>query len=217
MDIIVEGNIGVGKSTYLRLMKDYPDEDVDINAEPLAIWNELNLLESFYTDPKRWAYTFQSIAFATRFSVAAQPRKYPGGVRILERSVFADNKCFAASQYEIGNMNDLEWHGYSIWYNIMTQKFPDILAFDKIIYLRATPEACMRRINTRSRDAEGGMELSYLRILHNKYEKWLMSPEMADKVHIIDVERDWDSEDSYRESVYADIRKVIADIRESAK
>ena len=213
MDVIVEGNIGVGKTTYLRILQDYPDEDIDVNVEPLSIWNDLGLLDSFYADPKRWAYTFQSIAFATRFSVAAQPRKNPSGVRILERSVFADNKCFAATQYEVGNMNDLEWSGYSVWYNIMTEKFPDILAYDKIIYLRATPEACMRRICTRDRKAEVGIDLSYLRSLHNKYEKWLMSPEMADRVHIVDVEKDWDSEQSYRESVYNDIRKIIANIR----
>lgn len=213
MDIIVEGNIGVGKTTYLRLMQEYPDETLDINVEPLSIWNDLGLLESFYENPKRWAYTFQSIAFATRFSVAAQERKNPDGVRILERSVFADNKCFAATQHEVGNMNDLEWGGYTVWYNIMTQKFPEILAYDKIIYLRATPEACMRRINSRDRKAESDIELSYLRKLHNKYEKWLMSPEMASKVHIVDVEKDWDSKDSYREAIHADIRKVISDIR----
>jgi deoxyadenosine/deoxycytidine kinase len=215
MDIIVEGNIGAGKTTYLKLLKEFTDEELDVNIEPLAMWKELGLLEAFYNDQKRWAYTFQSTAFVTRFAVAAQPRVNPKGVRVLERSVFADNKCFAATQYEVGNMNDMEWHAYSMWYEVMTQKFPDILAFDKIIYLRATPETCLRRIKTRDRDAESDMDVNYLRALHAKYEAWLMSPEMMGRVHIVDVEKDWESRDSYREQVYADIRKVIADIRET--
>jgi deoxyadenosine/deoxycytidine kinase len=214
MDIIVEGNIGVGKTTYLKMLKDFPDEELDVNVEPLSIWKGLGLLDSFYADQKRWAYTFQSTAFVTRFSVAAQLRKHSDGVRILERSVFADNKCFASTQYEMGNMNEMEWHAYSMWYEVMVNKFPDILNFDKIIYLRATPESCLHRINSRDRNAESKMDVNYLRALHAKYESWLFSPEMVDRVHIVDVEKDWESKESYREQVYADIRKVIAEIRE---
>jgi deoxyadenosine/deoxycytidine kinase len=58
------------------------------------------------------------------------------------------------------------------------------------------------------------MDVNYLRALHAKYESWLFSPEMVDRVHIVDVEKDWESKESYREQVYADIRKVIAEIRE---
>jgi deoxyadenosine/deoxycytidine kinase len=214
VDIIVDGNIGVGKSTILKIMQDYPDEAIDVSQEPVDIWNKLGLLDKFYKDPKRWAYTFQSIACATRLSMLLTPRTAKG-IRIRERSLFADKMCFASAQYDLGNMNDIEWHGYSMWYDIMIGKFPEVMAFSKVIYLRASPEACLRRINARSRNSEGGIELSYLQLLHSKYEQWLMSPEMKSRVHIIDVEDDWESEESYRGKIQSELRAVVADIRKS--
>jgi deoxyadenosine/deoxycytidine kinase len=213
MDIIIEGNIGIGKTTYLDLLGEFPDESIELKKEPVDVWIQLGLLDTFYKDPVRWAYTFQSVAFPTRLSIAAAPRENPKGVRILERSVFADKICFAAAQYEVGNINEMEWNAYCLWYKIMMDKFPEVQAYDKIIYLRATPEACIRRIKERSRDAEVDIDIGYLRLLHSKYEKWLTSPEMSNRVHIIDVEKDWESKESYRQIVYAEIRKIIAEVR----
>ena len=215
MNIIVEGNIGVGKSTFLKLIDSYTDDENEVKVleEPLGIWDNLHLLESFYEDPKRWAYTFQSVAFVTRFSIAAQKINEPSTIRVMERSVFADNNCFAKLQYELGNMNELEWHAYGLWYQIMTDKFSKELSYDKIIYLRATPEACMRRMKCRNRESENTVDLSYLRALHDKYEKWLMSPQMSHKVYIIDLEDDWESVESYEKAMHSEIKSVISLIR----
>ena len=64
---ILEGNIGAGKSTFLRLAGD--TLPLQIVPEPHTKWQQVgghNLLEKFYTDTNRWAYTFQSYAFVTR-------------------------------------------------------------------------------------------------------------------------------------------------------
>ena len=67
----VEGNIGTGKSTFLKMIeKCYPD-DCQVIYEPLDTWTSfkdkegVNILGHFYKDPKRYAYTFQiGCAFA---------------------------------------------------------------------------------------------------------------------------------------------------------
>jgi len=65
---VIEGNIGAGKSTFLRLL----DQRLQIDPvfEPHDKWQNVgdgeNLLEKFYTDIRRWAYTFQTYAFVTR-------------------------------------------------------------------------------------------------------------------------------------------------------
>ena len=65
---ILEGNIGAGKSTFLSLIKELLP--VQIVYEPVEKWQHVgageNILEKFYTDTHRWAYTFQSYAFITR-------------------------------------------------------------------------------------------------------------------------------------------------------
>ncbi len=71
---LVEGNIGAGKSTFLKIISQYLD--IQIIYEPHQKWQNVaghNLLEQFYKDPKRWAYTFQSYAFVSRVFGARGP------------------------------------------------------------------------------------------------------------------------------------------------
>lgn len=66
----IEGNIGSGKSTFLKAInKEIPE--VEVLAEPLCAWqnvgeNGYNLLEMYYKDPARWGLTFQNFALMTR-------------------------------------------------------------------------------------------------------------------------------------------------------
>ena len=63
--IMIEGNIGAGKSTFLKVLQN--QLNADIIFEPTNKWQEIdresNLLDLFYKDTPRWAYTFQSYAF----------------------------------------------------------------------------------------------------------------------------------------------------------
>lgn len=61
--ISVEGNIGAGKSTLLSLL------DMEVIKEPVDEWENTggkNILEKYYEDPKRWAFTFQLNALHSR-------------------------------------------------------------------------------------------------------------------------------------------------------
>lgn len=66
----LEGNIGCGKTTLLRIIdKEFPN--VTIMNEPLGEWEnvaegKVNLLDLYYKDPKRWGLTFQNYALFTR-------------------------------------------------------------------------------------------------------------------------------------------------------
>ena len=87
--ICVEGNISAGKSTFLEAVKATPfgQNNLRIVPEPVERWTavqahvgdtaglaglsdgakELNILQKFYENSDRWAYTFQSWVFFTRF------------------------------------------------------------------------------------------------------------------------------------------------------
>lgn len=64
----VEGNIGSGKTTLLSLIcKEIPQ--IKIMPEPVADWQNIskfNLLDQYYKEPHRWAYTFQINAVVSR-------------------------------------------------------------------------------------------------------------------------------------------------------
>ena len=93
---ILEGNIGAGKSTFLSLINTYLP--VQIVLEPHTKWQKTgsgeNLLDAFYKDTKRWAYTFQSYAFLTRILEQQEHSKTNTyGTQVLERSVYSDRYC----------------------------------------------------------------------------------------------------------------------------
>ena len=94
----VEGNISVGKSTFLQRIANETIELrdlVEIVPEPVAKWQDVgpdhfNILDAFYAEPQRYAYTFQNYVFVTR---VMQERESSGGIkplRLMERSVFSD-------------------------------------------------------------------------------------------------------------------------------
>lgn len=96
--LCVEGNISVGKSTFLQRIANETlelQDLVEIVPEPVDKWQNVgpdhfNILDAFYAEPERYAYTFQNYVFVTRLM---QERESSGGIkplRLMERSVFSD-------------------------------------------------------------------------------------------------------------------------------
>jgi len=177
----IEGNIGAGKSTFLKMVKEY----LEIQAvfEPHEQWQTVggseNLLEKFYTDTQRWAYTFQSYAFITRVRTQEEHAKiniYPA--QILERSVYSDRYCFAKNCFEQGLMTRLEWQLYQEWFSWLIDTY--VTKPTGFIYLQTDPDICYNRLRKRDRHEESAVSLDYLTMLHNKHENWLIKKEGVD-------------------------------------
>lgn len=170
----VEGNIGAGKSTFLSLVEQWLD--LQIVYEPHQKWQEVggeNLLDKFYKDTSRWAYTFQTYAFVTR--VVEQEfyvRNATHFVQILERSIYSDRYCFAKNCFEMGTMNALEWKLYQEWFSWLTAAYTSKIK--GFIYLQTDPEVCYSRLTKRNRSEEKTVSLEYLNMIHTKHESWLI-------------------------------------------
>ena len=171
---VVEGNIGVGKSTFLKMAASYLN--AQLVFEPHEKWQDVggqNLLDAFYKDGSRWAYTFQTYAFITRVLEQENRSKVNDkAFQLVERSVYSDRYCFAKNSFEIGIMNELEWKLYKEWFAWFVENRIEQPA--GFIYLRANPEICYDRLVKRSRSEESSVKLDYLKLLHNKHEDWLV-------------------------------------------
>ena len=70
--VIIEGNIGSGKTTLCKLLELLDTTRSEVIYEPVNKWIDLvdkqdnNILKLFYSDQERYAYTFQTYAFLTR-------------------------------------------------------------------------------------------------------------------------------------------------------
>ena len=64
----LEGNIGAGKTTIMKIISNHFN-DVEFVEEPVKEWQNLggmNLLDAFYSDPKRWGFTFEFYSMLTK-------------------------------------------------------------------------------------------------------------------------------------------------------
>ena len=87
----LEGNIGAGKTTILKIIGKH-FKDVEIVEEPVKQWQNLggmNLLESFYTNPKRWGFSFEFYSMFTKLRALLNAANTDKPIIIIERSILS--------------------------------------------------------------------------------------------------------------------------------
>ena len=178
--ISVDGNIGAGKSTFLAALAEAMPE-VEVVQEPVGEWMTLknaegkSLLELFYEDKRRWAYTFQNCAILTRLrtireAIATSKKR----VIITERSVLTDRYVFAEMLRTSGDIDDLEWQLYLNWFNSFAADLP----IRGVIYLTTGVGTSAGRIVKRGRHGEEHIPLDYLAALDDQHQHWLTGAEL---------------------------------------
>lgn len=194
MLVLLEGNIAAGKTTLGERLA--ASGRFAFYPEPLAQWQTgyaANLLERFYADTPRWAFTMQIGAFVTRANALAQRR--PGAHSVFERSIYCDRHVFAKNLYEQGLLDETEWGVYAQFWEYAAAAVPHP---DAILYLRTPAEECYRRLQVRARAEESTVSLEYLQQLEAQHDAWLLGPAPEAPVVRLDGEREWSPEDVLR-------------------
>ena len=65
--IYVEGNIGTGKTTFLKNLNVEDNYKIQILFEPVDEWIKSGMLRKFYSDPEKFSFLFQCYCLFTRF------------------------------------------------------------------------------------------------------------------------------------------------------
>lgn len=172
---IIEGNIGAGKSTFLKLMaKKLPY--LSVSLEPVNNWQKQiygqSLLTNFYENSQRWAYTFETLTMMNRVQEHVTLQKQADPLTLVERSVYSGHYCFAHNSYAQGFLNAMEWRIYEQWFDWLVQKHCQPPT--GFIYLRVDPKISYERIKKRNRHAEKTISLQYLKQIHNRHDSFLI-------------------------------------------
>lgn len=172
---LIEGNIGAGKSTFLQMIK-HNLPHLEVIFEPVNVWHTAehgkSLLQNFYTDTKRWAYTMESFTLINR--IFENNKTKAQHQAIAERSIYSGYYCFAKNSHENGFMDRLEWNIYEKWFHFLTSHH-SYLAPKGFIYLRTTPSIAYERIIKRSRSAESLISFDYINQIHSRHEDLLLN------------------------------------------
>jgi thymidylate kinase len=197
MTVIVsfDGNIGSGKSTtcyeYEQYLKTHISKDgvenhvfptitsfcdeVCFLDEPVELWNKVcdkngvNILTNLYKDIRANAFKFQMMAYISRLSLLRKAVQNPKiKLIITERSVETDRNVFAKMLYDAGDISHDEFQIYTLWFDEFLTDVP----LSGIVYIHASPEVCMERIEKRARSGES-IQNDYIQRCHQYHEDWI--------------------------------------------
>jgi len=155
--IVVEGVIGVGKTSLARLLSERLQgklvlEEVEENP----------FLKDFYQDRARFGFQTQMHFLFSRYQ---QQRSLHQTELFTERMVsdylFQKDRIFAGL-----NLSDRELALYDrlvVWLEL------DVLKPDVVVYLQANPDTLMGRIGRRGRPYERDIQRDYIRELNEAY------------------------------------------------
>lgn len=187
--ICIEGNIGSGKTTFLKHFKVF--KDIAVLQEPVELWRNVsgtNLLDLMYSDSERWACLFQSYVQLTMLQLHMLETNEP--IKVMERSVYSA-RCFIENMKRTGLLHTAEYTLLDDWY---TWCIDDAhTKADLIVYLRTTPDVVYERMRSRNRKEESNVSFEYIKQMHSIHEEWLCDGTLFNtptQVIIVDANQD---------------------------
>jgi deoxyadenosine/deoxycytidine kinase len=172
--ISIEGNIGSGKSTLIKNLKELNLENIIFLPEPVEEWNKIKdtngktIIEKYYEDQKKYAFSFQMMAYISRLK-QIQDNINENNIIITERCLYTDKEIFAKMLHDSGLIEDIEYSIYLCWF----EHFIADAKINHFIYIKSDPDICSNRINLRNRKGEESIPLEYLIKCHKYHENWL--------------------------------------------
>lgn len=181
--IVVEGPIGVGKTTVVtRLAEQYKARTV------LEIFEENPFLANFYQDQERYAFQTEMFFLLSRYRQQedfAQEDLF-GRIAVSDY-LFVKCRLFASL-----TLNDHELSLYDRMYNILTTQVPKP---DVVIHLTAPLDVLLGRIKQRGRSYEQNMDPVYLERLRSLYNQFFQHYEDTPLLEVDTTDIDFSRDD----------------------
>jgi|TARA_B100000795_G_scaffold262659_1_gene240821 deoxycitidine kinase/deoxyguanosine kinase len=209
----VEGNIGSGKSTLVKYLSKnmrswFPNNSIIFLQEPVDEWNTImdengiTILENFYKDQEKYAFSFQMMAYISRLSLLKKTiRSNPNSIIICERSMWTDKEVFAKMLFNDNKIDCINYTIYNKWFDEFVKDVP----LTGIIYVKTNPRVCQERIKIRGREGET-IPLEYSVKCHNYHEEWFAKS----SVDIIELDGDVDFKENIPDRWKGIIYNVIS-------
>jgi deoxyadenosine/deoxycytidine kinase len=188
--IIVEGNIGAGKSTFSAILAEKLGGE--FMPEPAEGTNEY--LEDYCKDPAHFAFKMQMFLLTMRYRAQkyAQAKvRAKGGFVVMDRSYYGD-VCFANVQKDNGFFTERDYLTYMMHHHDMKLNLEPPAA---AIFLNVSTEKSMERIAHRAsviagRECESGYTLEYVEAIGREIDTLQKSMKKYTNVFSLDWNED---------------------------
>jgi deoxyguanosine kinase len=196
--VVIEGVIGVGKTTLARLLTKPLDAEV-----MLEVVEENPFLSDFYGDRARYAFQTQTFFLLSRFKQqTTMVTQATAQGNLISDYLFAKNEIFAPL-----NLTNDELELFYQLYNTLAER---IQQPDLVVFLQADVDTLMSRIALRDRPFERNIERQYIADLHTAYESFFATysatPLLTITTDMLNLVRDLDA----RTNVIGQIRAALA-------
>ena len=172
----IEGNIGSGKSTFVKKLQKSLKTIYNCNIlylqEPVDIWETIcdkegkNIIEKYYDDNKKYAFSFQMMAYISRLvKLKELIQNNTNSIIITERSLYTDKYVFCKMLYDDDKIEEVNYIIYLKWFDYFIKDIP----ISTLIYINTSPIICLDRIKKRNRKGEN-IPLEYLKKCHDYHE-----------------------------------------------
>ena len=174
----IEGNIGSGKSTFVKKLQNSLSNiynyKITYLQEPVDIWENIcdkngkNIIEKYYDDNKKYAFSFQMMAYISRLVKLKETIKNNNNnIIITERSIHTDKHVFCKMLYDDDKIEDVNYKIYLQWFDYFIKD----ISLNNIIYINTSPNVCFKRIIQRNRKGEN-IPIEYLQKCHDYHEQF---------------------------------------------
>lgn len=165
MYLVIEGVIGVGKTSLARLL--HPIFNADIMLE---IFEENPFLSKFYSDREQYAFQTQIFFLLSRYHQQTNLATF----NLSHDSIISDYSFQKDAIFARLNLTGDELDTYQNVHEALAERIP---IPDLTVYLRVTTDVAMQRITLRDRSYERNMERSYISDLNKSYEDYFNNTE----------------------------------------
>jgi len=171
----IEGVIGVGKTTLVRLLQSSFDANI-----LLEVFEENPFLSSFYGDRERYAFQTQIFFLLSRYHQQHEgiPRMLKDRPNLISDYTFEKDALFARI--------NLKGDELDMYYRVHQALAEKIQRPELMVYLKADTPLLMQRIAQRDRPYERDMDPAYIAELNQAYDDFFINTSHPNPVLVID-------------------------------
>jgi len=172
--LVIEGNIGAGKTSLCQKIADR--KNAKLILEQFA---ENPFLPKFYENPERYSFSLELSFLADRYK---QLKKELDNYDLFSELIVSDYYFVKSLLFASSTLDEDEYNLYRQLFDIIYSRIPTP---DLYVYLHKSADSLLKNIKTRGREYEQSISRDYLLSIEKEYFKFFKQHENL-KILLID-------------------------------